>query len=166
MKHKSILIAVSIMLFAFSCVGMPEQDSDYDDPNSSVIAIFNFELQSDVPGYEALASDVPRALTEAFIRGGILRPVERNSLEMVLQEQELSLSGIIDQNTAVKVGKLAGARYALLGSIVIIKGQIRISCRIIDVQTGEIVYAKSTYGDLSDIFELEEQLVYLIEEDF
>lgn len=166
MIKSRMLVLPLMLLLAFSCATFSEQGSGEDGADQYVIAIFDFELESDVQGYAALTSDVPRALTEAFIRGGIFRPVERTSLEKLLKEQEFSVSGLVDQNTAVKVGKLAGARYALLGSIVIIKEQIRISCRVIDVQTGEIVYAKSTFGSVEDIFELEEELAYLIEEDF
>mgnify|MGYP001000699657 CR=1 FL=1 len=160
------IVAPLILLLVFSCATFSAQSDGMDGEDHYVIAIFDFELEADIKGYEALATDVPRALTEAFIRGGIFRPVERSSLEKLLQEQEFSVSGLVDQNTAVKVGKIAGARYALVGSIVIIKEQIRMSCRVIDVQTGEIVYAKSTFGALADIFELEEELAYLIEEDF
>jgi curli biogenesis system outer membrane secretion channel CsgG len=44
--------------------------------------------------------------------------IEREAISKVLKEQKLALSGLIDTTTAAKVGKLLGANYLLLGSIV------------------------------------------------
>lgn len=162
-------VLASVILLAACASGPEEYDAGDEGPllgGSVVMAVFDFEVKSGVPGYEALATDVPNALVEAFIAGGIVRPLERSALEKVFAEQELALSGMVDAGTAVRIGKLAGARYALLGTIAVVGEQIRLSCRVIDVETGEIVYAGSAYGDADEIFGIEEDLAGLIEADF
>ncbi len=165
-----VAAALAVVVFLASCASAPEgYDPGDDGPllgQGVVMAVFDFEVKSGVPGYEALATDVPNALAEAFLAGGVVRPLERSALEKVFAEQELALSGMVDAGTAVRIGKLAGARFALLGTIAVVGEQIRLSCRVIDVETGEIVYAGSAYGDAEDIFEIEEELASLIEEDF
>ena len=105
-------------------------------------------------------------MSEAFIKGGLVVPVERRDLEKALAEQELSLSGLVDDATAARVGRLAGARYALLGSASIIDVQIRLSCRLIDIETGEILYATSVHGETKHIYTVLEELAGEVEDGF
>ncbi len=170
MKLSKILKLFPVLLAAVlvSCVSVQQNEDDEFVPllEGQRLAIFDFEVKSSVPGYEALATDVPQALAEALLAGENVRPVERSSLEKVLREQELSLSGVVDERDAIKLGKLAGASHILLGTVTIIGDQARISCRVINVETGEIVYAGSAVGDLDEIFEIEAELAELIEVDF
>ncbi len=162
------IAAAALIAFASaSCVsdGPEPGEGEYGD-EAVKLAIFDFEVRSGAPGYEALASDVPTALAEAFLRGGVLQPLERAALETVVSELELSLGGLVDPGTAAKAGKMAGARYALLGQASIVGDQVRLSCRVVDVETAEIVYAGSAYGDVAYIFDIEEELAWQIEDDF
>jgi curli biogenesis system outer membrane secretion channel CsgG len=47
-----------------------------------------------------------------------LRVVDRQNLHQILAEQNFSLSGIIDEQTAVEVGNLIGAKSLLIGSLI------------------------------------------------
>jgi hypothetical protein len=44
-----------------------------------------------------------------------LRIVDRENMDRILEEQRLSLSGVVDQETAVRVGNLMGAQAVLMG---------------------------------------------------
>ncbi len=133
---------------------------------SGRVAIFNFEVKGGGPSYGSLSGDIPESLSEAFIKGKRLVPLERRDLEKALSEQELALSGIVDDSTASRVGRLAGARYALLGSASIIADQIRLSCRLIDIETGEILYANSVHGETKNIYAILEDLAAQVEDGF
>lgn len=63
-------------------------------------------------------------------------------------------------------GWFAGVQYVMLGTIAVVGQQIRLSCRIIDVETAEIVYAGSVYGEAKYIFDLGEELAELVEWDY
>lgn len=56
------------------------------------------------------------ALTEAH--DPFLKVVDRENLERILAEQRLSLSGVVDEQTAVRVGNLMGAQAVLMGTVV------------------------------------------------
>ena len=133
---------------------------------SGRVAIFNFEVKGGGPSYGSLSGDIPESLSESFIKGKRLVPLERRDLEKALSEQELALSGIVDDSTAVRVGRLAGARYALLGSASIIGGQVRLSCRLIDIETGEIIYANSVHGEAKNIYSILGDLAAQVEDGF
>ncbi|WP_306639931.1 CsgG/HfaB family protein [Sanyastnella coralliicola] len=46
-----------------------------------------------------------------------LKIVDRDNIELILEEQKLGLSGVIDEETAVSVGELIGAQAILTGTV-------------------------------------------------
>lgn len=48
---------------------------------------------------------------------GKIRLMERKQLEQILGEQKLGSSGLVDEATAVKMGKLVGCRYMVTGKV-------------------------------------------------
>jgi tetratricopeptide (TPR) repeat protein len=65
-----------------------------------------------------------------------LQTIDRQSLDKVLQESDLSLSGLVRAQSAVKVGKLLRADWFLLGSAAQVNGTNYIVVRIVDARTG------------------------------
>jgi curli biogenesis system outer membrane secretion channel CsgG len=64
------------------------------------------------------------------INDPFLRIVERDNLEMILEEQRMSLSGVVDQGTAVEVGNLLGAKAIITGTVLTYeerKGNLKVS---------------------------------------
>lgn len=51
------------------------------------------------------------------IKDPFLRVVDREHMMSILQEQKLQLSGVVDDATAVEVGKIVGAQIILTGSV-------------------------------------------------
>ena len=81
------------------------------------IALVNFENGSNRTGMEnKLKSYVEQALSKS--QDPFLHLVDRENQELILQEQQLSLSGVIDANSAVEVGELMGARAILKATVV------------------------------------------------
>ncbi|MFH1540974.1 MAG: FlgO family outer membrane protein [Elusimicrobiota bacterium] len=64
---------------------------------------------------------------------------ERKRLNLILEENRLSLSGLIDENEAKKIGELAPIDVILSGTYTKLKDYIDINSRLIDVVTGEIL---------------------------
>ncbi len=88
-----------------------------------------------------------------------LKIVERENLQYVLNEQDLQREpGRVDAATAVRMGKLLGAHAMVLGSIFIMGRDMRLSARVVKVETGEILLGESVSGRVRDVFELLEQL--------
>ena len=48
---------------------------------------------------------------------GKIAVLERDRLEAVIREHRLALSGMIDPETAVRIGRLAGCQYILMGAV-------------------------------------------------
>jgi TolB-like protein len=102
------------------------------------------------------------ALTEMIIsdlsRIRVLKLVERRSLNEVLKEQSLSLSGLLDEESAVKVGRLLQARYLLTGRLLFSGSLVTLSGRITDTESGEITAAATRAGEASALFRLQKEL--------
>jgi hypothetical protein len=63
-----------------------------------------------------------------------------------------------DSSTAVKVGRLAGAEYIVVGAFAALQPKMRIDTRVVRVETGEIVKTAQVTGDEDKFFDLEQKL--------
>jgi tetratricopeptide (TPR) repeat protein len=81
------------------------------------IALVNFENGSSKPGlHTKLKSYVLQALGEST--DPFLHLVDRENQDLILQEQQLSLSGVINAGSAIEVGGMIGAKAILKGTVV------------------------------------------------
>lgn len=94
--------------------------------------------------------------------------VDRSAVEAVLQEQEFSYSGVVDSQTAARLGKLMGASAVMTIRVGAVKHDpffsdspdqrdAQVNLRIISVETGEVLY--SAAGEGSSFEGTEEALV-------
>ncbi len=65
--------------------------------------------------------------------------IERQQLDLILDEQKTQLSGCVADECAVQIGELAGARFVIAGSVTKTFGLYGIAVRLIDVESGEII---------------------------
>jgi len=65
--------------------------------------------------------------------------IERQQLDLILDEQKTQLSGCVADECAVQIGELVGARYVIAGSVTKTFGLYGIAVRLIDVESGEII---------------------------
>jgi len=72
--------------------------------------------------------------------------VERIMLNRVLQEQELSMTGLVSTSRAVKIGKILYANYLLMGRVIEAGDRYRISASIVETNTA--IVKKQVYEDV------------------
>ena len=129
------------------------------------VAVINFEVGvSSAPG--DIGSGIADMLTTALVKSGKVDVYERSQLQAVLGEQGLSSSGLIDPGTAIKMGKLLGVQYIIMGKITEYgvtesgsdigsfsfksnEARVAADCRMIDATTGKIVLADTGIGSES-----------------
>ena len=71
-------------------------------------------------------ADLADDLTDALVSSGRFEVLDRRHLDEILCEHDLSLSGYIDEATAVKVGKLVGAAVLVGGRVSVYKYEEKI----------------------------------------
>jgi len=79
--------------------------------------------------------------------------IEKNSREDLLQEQKEQLQGCFDEGCAVDVGKMIGADYLVLGSIINLQGLYQINIKIVDIEKGDVLdkVTRSVIGDMAQL---------------
>jgi len=82
---------------------------------------------------------VAELISNHLLKSGKFKIVEREQLQRVMREQALSLTGAVEDQNAVKVGQLTGARLLVMGSIALMGKRYQISIMLVDAQTGEVV---------------------------
>lgn len=99
---------------------------------------------------------VREIISSTIVNAGTYDIVERSLLEKVMQEQSFSNSGIVDDNDATEIGKLAGAHKVLLSVITQTSGRKILSVKMIDVKTASVERQKVqmvSVGELLDVVE-------------
>ncbi len=91
-------------------------------------------------------------------RAGGLKVVERDQISSAIAELKLQRAVGVEASTAVKVGRLAGARSVVLGGFQAAGRRIRITARFVEVETGIIKKTAKVTGSLSAIFRLQDEL--------
>jgi curli biogenesis system outer membrane secretion channel CsgG len=124
-------------------------------------------------GWYRAGEAVQDMLVTELVKKGNYRVIEREQLQAIMQEKNLSLSGDIDPKTAVKVGKLLGVEYLVTGSLTELgeaqrgvsvpsifghpsvrvgsnKMDAAVDARCFSTNTGEIVWAETARESTSD----------------
>ncbi len=109
------------------------------------VSVFPFDRGDSPSAHGSIFQDY---LISALVEQQRFRIVERNLLESILQELQLSRAGIVDRKTALKVGQLVAAQSIIAGSIVETRNGIEIVSRMIDTETSEILATEDVYADL------------------
>lgn len=129
---------------------------------AKTIAISYFDNSSGDAKYNALSKGIADMLITDLSKIKGVTIVEREKLEKLIQEIKLGQSKYFDPATAQKLGKGLGAQNILTGSFYILDNIIRIDARVIDVQTGGIIFAEQVSGNKNNFFALHQQLANLL----
>lgn len=104
--------------------------------------------------YDALERGMAGMLISELAANPALRVVERENIQHLVDEQNLGASGRVDAQTASKIGKLVGARYAVMGDFIDLYGDFRVDVRVVNVETSEIIKTEKATMQREHLFDL------------
>ncbi len=121
------------------------------------IAILPFENITNDKEYEWLSKGIAESLLVNLSISNKFTVVEGTLRDKVLDEINFQQGKYVDINSAVKIGKMLGSNEILIGSYQIIHEKIKITSRIIDVESGKIIKNSTIdYEDsISDLFKMQ-----------
>jgi TolB-like protein len=128
------------------------------DIKTYTIAVMPFTNLSGQKEYDWLSIGIGEVLTTKLGSLSCFRMVERIKISEALKEIELGQTGLIDEATAPKVGKMIGAEKLVIGSFQISEQNIRIDARLLDVETGRVRVFAGANGELEKIFEVQDRI--------
>jgi len=122
-----------------------------------IIAVLDFDVPQDIN--DSLKINPSQRIITMLVKSKKFDVVEREKIQKVLNEQKIGLSGLIDESTAVQVGKLVGANAVVFGvvssmtqspidkfSYIDYETKANLDIRIVDCATGKILSAEKSEG--------------------
>jgi curli biogenesis system outer membrane secretion channel CsgG len=159
-KYLSLIVFFLVVVLA--CQAMAQDLSAL----KKRIAVINFEDRS---GYgHNIGRGVADMLVTSLVESDKFIVIERAELDEILKEQGLGQTGLVTPQSAAKVGQLLGLQRIITGSITefgskqdkvgggiggfnigvsTTTARVAVDMRIVNVNTGEIVMAKSAEGE-------------------
>ncbi|TAL27309.1 MAG: hypothetical protein EPN94_01785 [Nitrospirae bacterium] len=155
---KKIIFSLTIAIFLANLIFLNSASAEF---KKTKIAVLDFQLQGE--GYET--SDMGRIVAEwlitALVKEGRFDVIERMLLKKILEEQRLGASGIVDENSVAKLGKILGAKIVITGSVMKFQNVMEVNARIIEVESSSIIAAENVKS--TSAFKLEDLVVKMAE---
>lgn len=167
-KTQSIISLLALVLISLSSC-MPSKvapsvtvKKDYfkDKPLKIAIVDFNYEFEGE--GTKGATKYVSAGKDGGHVISNILASelnnmdgfqiLERSEIEKLLDEQKLQVSGVIDESSAVEIGKMIGADAVILGDVTdylewtntgVVGSTVTFSARLVDIESSQMMLSTS-----------------------
>ena len=126
----------------------------------NALAVMTFANITKEPADDWIGSGIAETVTADAkkIRG--LAVIGRERIFEALKNLSSGQLAQSDEVIAIDLGRHLGARWILAGGYQKIGEMIRITARVIDVRTGEIVKTVKIDGRIAEIFDLQDKIIY------
>lgn len=118
------------------------------------IAVLPFQNNGDTTN-NYLQKGIADMFTTAFSQQKGITIIERSRVADLLSEMEFSLTGVVDEKSAVELGNLSGANQVVLGSFITLGSEIRIDARLVDVEKGIVIKGTAQSGTAQKLEEVD-----------
>jgi len=130
-------------------------------PARNTVAVLYFKNQTGQPEIDPLQKGIALLLITDLSKVKGLQVVERVQLQALAEELGLGTSGLVDPDTAPRVGKLLGVQWIAGGEI--LRGKVeelRIQSSPLEVSTQEILGQPFSEGQFREFFRIEKELLF------
>lgn len=149
---------INLILLIF-IITIPVISSSAEDVKTVAILDFSNNSLIDKEKHASLSQGLAEIMITELSKVQNLQLVERQKINSLIQEMQLSQSGMISENAGIQVGKLLGAHFLVFGSYMIsFNNKIRVDIRIVDVETGVTAKAEEVTDKVTKLFEIIKKL--------
>lgn len=113
----------------------------YAQPGQKPVGVLPFANVGDEAQKLRIGELLSSLVTQELVRGRRVRVAETQNIDRILEEIRLGSLGVIDTQSAVKVGSFVGAQLMLSGTVIPAGEVYQLAVRISDVATAETVGA-------------------------
>lgn len=139
---------ITVFLTLIVTAGLGLASANAENPPVTA-AILNFQATGDRANNQG--TDVALLLNARLSAAANISLIERQELEKVLGEQELSLSGTVTADTAAKIGSLTGAKVLITGKIFETGGKHFIAVKVMSTETSRVFGEVVSYNDAAGL---------------
>ena len=133
MSHKHTIPGICLLFFMIFLMAHESHTQEYR------LAVLPFKNNTSSSEINNFIRGLPDILMTNIGKSEKITLLERYQINKALDNFAIEQTGIVDQSTAVKIGKWLGATEIVIGSVTSFGSQVRIDSRVIDVQTGRIL---------------------------
>ena len=136
---KPAVLALALPFLAFAADPTPQEAA----PSVPVptFAVLPFDSRGARAQNENLGRSIAELLSVELASQGEFELVERAELDKILSELHLSASGLVDKETRLKLGQLAGAKILITGSVFRNGDNNYVVAKLIGVETSRVLPA-------------------------
>jgi TolB-like protein len=143
------------------------QDSlcEREDPGIQQIAVVDFRNNSpfDHDKWTPMQFGIADIMISDLKKLTKLRVVDRERIQMLLDEIQVQQTEYFDESTAVRVGKLLGVNAFVMGSFMQLdKNTMMISPKLVKTETGEILHSETIKGKPDKLMDMLAQSAELV----
>ncbi len=126
------------------------------------IGVTPFQDLSPDGGLRPMQKGMTAMITTDLSNVKALQVVERLRLQALIDEMKLGLSGIVDNKTAPRFGRLAGAENLVAGNLGSAEPMLRVNTSIASSVKKDVVDSFGVEAEKQKFFELEKEIVFNI----
>lgn len=125
---------------------------------SAALAVMPFQNLNQDASIDWLRRGIPETMV-ADLRDAKRAVVERDQLDRALAEIALQGDKLSDESRAARAGRLVGAAAVVVGGYQRAGSELRITARLVTVETGVVEQTAKVTGPLERVFALQDQVV-------
>lgn len=141
-----------------------EADLTSEPPDAEAVAVMPLLVEGG-PEYRPLGRGIAELLTTDLSLTDRLRVVERAQLQALLTEMKLSLGGYVQQETAVRTGRMIRAGRVVQGLVRDPSGEFALEVMVVDARAAGLEASVTRSGRLEDLFDVEAEVALGIYEE-
>jgi len=134
-----------------------------DKINANTVGVLYFLNVVDDPEWNSLSKGLAEMMITDLSQVKSLKVLERIYLQKLIEEMQLGMSGLTDEKTVPRIGRLLRAKNLINGAFTIKASQnLTVTSSFLDVIGGENVPIEEFSGDLTKIFDIEKEIVFAV----
>lgn len=175
MLKKAVILTALIGVLVFSCSSSPgdltnevswvaedladilvyEQDLEPGELGNLAVIPFTDSISGESDRFSQYFAE--EMITALLLLGeSELKIFERSQINSIMKEAEFNSSGMVLEDSAMELGRMVGADTLIVGSFKTAGEQLRINCRLVKVESGQILSAAAGEIPLNFYLELKE----------
>lgn len=107
------------------------------------VAVIHFKTLNNEAQKISLGDLVSETFTSALVNSRGFKIIEREQLDKVVKEMEMTQTGFIETTDAVQIGKMLHADAIITGSVALLNNQIQLNARIIEIESAYVISAET-----------------------
>ncbi len=138
-----------------------ESSISMDQIDENTVAVLYFLNVIDDPEWNSLSKGLAEMIITDLSQVKSLKVLERIYLQKLIEEMQLGMTGLIDEKTVPRIGRLMRAKNLISGAFSIKADRdLTITSNLLDIISSTNVQTKEFGGDVNQIFEIEKEIVF------